>query len=186
MEELEPITLKRIQSIPMHQVELPVGICEKGDFYIPFDQLCKTIHANPEMMLEKTKRRAFIATHMKKAAFDFASEKHEAALRADMMALWLTQIDAIDLKEEARQGMQVLQEEAALILLEALISGRLTATEPISTYLNDDSLPVKTYKEALSLLNIAREAIIEHYEKAQMKFRFRHRHLPHDEFDLDE
>jgi hypothetical protein len=87
-------------------------------------------------------------------------EQQAGLLRVDLVPLWLTGISLEAVKDEIRPKLERYQREAAQVLWEAFQEGRLTADPAFSELLTADTPAVRAYKNALAIVELARNQVI--------------------------
>jgi hypothetical protein len=153
------ITAVEVRSFTMFEQLVPVILGDDGFVYVEFAALCQLLQLDAAEQVQHIDDHAVMQTGL---AYRIIEEKVEFLLRTDLLALWLTHLRGDDLPHiRHREEIEAYQHEAALVLAESLLGGRLTHWPLISKLLEQDTPTVRVYKESVALLGQVRERLIE-------------------------
>lgn len=89
-----------------------------------------------------------------------AQRRRAQALRADLVPLWLTGVQASRVDEAVRPKLEQLQRNAARLLWQAFQAGELTGDMDLDDLLAQDTEAVQAYKILSAMVKIARQQVI--------------------------
>jgi hypothetical protein len=153
------ITPVEVRSFSLFNQAIPLILADDGFIYIKLEAICHLLQLDTTQQIACINDHAVLQTGL---AHQIAGEMVEFLLRINLLALWLTHLRLKDLPHIRRQEeIEAYQQEAALVLAESFLSGRLTHWPLISKLLEQNSPTVRVYKESLALVEKARERLIE-------------------------
>lgn len=155
------------KTVMFYDDELIAVRAEDGQIYVSLRHLCESIgiarqpqvrRINDHHVLSKGYTGGTIMIPPGKSGG--GGRQQAGVLRVDLVPLWLSGIDTKRVKEDVREKLEKYQEEVARVLWEAFQEGRLTATPSFDELLQKDSPAVNAYKQALAIVELARNQIL--------------------------
>jgi hypothetical protein len=141
--------------------ELTALRAEDGRVYAGLAQMCAALGLDPQAQRRRIGRHAVLARGLGVANLATPGGQQDAyVLRADLVPLWLSGVRASAVREEIRPKLERFQEEAATVLWEAFEEGRLTSSPSLSDLLESSSPAVRAYREALAIVQLARNHLL--------------------------
>jgi hypothetical protein len=153
------IRTAEVRTFTLFGQSVPLILADNGFVYIKLEAICQLLQLDIDQQVRSINSHSFLQTGL---AYQVAGEMVEFSLRVDFLALWLTHLHPEDLPHIRRkEEIEGYQQEAALVLAESFLSGRLTHWPLISRLLEQNVPTVRVYKESLALVSQARERLIE-------------------------
>ena len=140
---------------------LPVFQGMDGYVYATLNSLCHIFGLDQEKELDRIQKHVILQTKLVKSTI--RGETHRYCLRLGFIGTWLLNlpIDAVE-QEKDREELIQFQINAAHVLEEAFCEGRLTEWPFISELLEEvDDPMVQAYKEAVAVMGLARDQLID-------------------------
>lgn len=134
---------------------------EDSFIYVPVEKICELLELNHDEQFHQMKSHVILSDGLVKTNH---LNQEEFYLRTDKLALWLVTLPLNKLNPSIKKELQIFQNCASLILQEAFVEGKLFLMEGVVEKLSKDSVSVKAYKEAIILLNIARQRLVQEVE----------------------
>jgi len=154
--------LTSCKSFVFSQFDTPIPVIQDeqdGHLYASLPALCAVFDLDVAQQVEQLSNHPLLKAGLGQT---FLSEKHPVMmLRVGFMALWLThlQLDDVPFIRE-REEIEQFQREAAQVLEEAFCSGRLTQIPSVNQLIEQNSPLATLYKEAISVLALIREQLL--------------------------
>lgn len=140
---------------------------DDGQVYVSLRHLCDSIGVARQPQVRRIQENHVLAKGYTGGTITIPPGKRGGGgrqqaglLRVDLVPLWLSGIDTKRVKEGVRAKLEKYQEEVAKVLWEAFQEGRLTATPAFDDLLQKDSPAVKAYKQALAIVELARNQVL--------------------------
>ena len=140
---------------------------EDGQIYVSLRHLCESIGVTRQPQVRRIREHHVLSKGYTGGTIMIPPGKRggggrqqAGVLRVDLVPLWLSGIDTKRVKESVREKLEKYQEEVAKVLWEAFQEGRLTATPAFDDLLQKDSPAVNAYKQALAIVELARNQVL--------------------------
>lgn len=168
--EEENLRLKRLPDICIQDVRLPIYTGDDRYIYGDLETLLQYFSLDPEKQQTELFAHPVVREGLATGCLEKDGETLQPILliRADMLALFITNLNLENMKGEGvYRVIKPIQQEAAIILAEALASGRLTHARRIAPLLEAESPPSIVYKNILMRLHIARHLLFSQKGKKE-------------------
>lgn len=166
MTEKKLVTVEQ-KTVTFYDDELIAIKADDGQIYVSLRHLCESIGVARQPQVRRIRDHHVLSkgytggTIMIPPGDRGGGGRQQAGLlRVDLVPLWLSGIDTKRVKEGIREKLEKYQEEVAKVLWEAFQEGRLTATPSFDDLLQKDSPAVNAYKQALAIVELARNQIL--------------------------
>jgi hypothetical protein len=137
-----------------------------GEIYVTLTHMCEALGLDTQAQARRIQRHAVLSEGIGWVVImatqgDGPDQRRRVqALRADLVPLWLTGVQASRVDEKIRPKLEQLQRNAARILWQAFQSGELTGDLDLDALLEQDSETVQAYKMLTAMLKLARQQIV--------------------------
>ncbi len=154
------------KDVEMYGDQVTAVRAEDGEIYVTLAHMCEALGLDTQAQTRRIQRHAVLSEGIGWVAIMAtqsdgpAQRRRVQALRADLVPLWLTGIQASRVEEEIRPKLEQLQRNAARILWQAFQSGELTGDLDLDALLEQDSETVQAYKMLVAMLKLARQQIV--------------------------
>ncbi|MCI0731524.1 MAG: ORF6C domain-containing protein [Chloroflexi bacterium] len=168
MSDEKALTVVAQRAVTFYGDELIAVKADDEHIYVSVRHMCQALGLSRQAQVRRIKRQEILAEGFKGGAIlappspegRGGGEQQAGLLRVDLVPLWLTGISLEAVKEEIRPKLERYQREAARVLWEAFQEGRLTADPAFSELLKADTPAVRAYKNALAIVELARNQVI--------------------------
>lgn len=127
-----------------------------GFYYVPIADLCGLLNIDVTKPVQRLKQHFVFA----KRIVNSVDNSSQELLRLDVLALWLATLDRAEVIPAAQEELERYQQEAAIILQESFLAGRLTEQAMLSELLKHDTVAVRAYHEAVAIVSLIRNQIL--------------------------
>ena len=162
-------TLKTIEqkTVMFYDDELIAIRADDGQVYVSLRHLCDSIGVARQPQVRRIRDHHVLSKGYSGGTIMIPPGKRGGGgrqqaglLRVDLVPLWLSGIDTKRVKNVIREKLEKYQEEVAKVLWEAFQEGRLTSTPSFDDLLQKDSPAVNAYKQALAIVELARNQVL--------------------------
>jgi hypothetical protein len=162
MSEEKALTVVAQREVTFYGDELIAVKAADGSIYVSVRHLCGALGLNTQAQTRRIQRQPILADGYEGVAIMATPGGRQSGgvLRVDLVPLWLAGVDTKRVREEIREKLERYQREAAQVLWEAFQEGRLTADPTFSDLLRVDTPAVRAYKNALAIVELARNQVI--------------------------
>lgn len=132
-----------------------------GQIYVSVRHLCEALGLERRSQVRRIERQHILAKGCRRGAIMTLHRGRQEAvvLRVDLVPLWLAGVETNKVKEEIRGKLERYQEEVAKILWDAFQEGVLNSEQPFSELLKEDTPAVRAYRNALAIVELARNQV---------------------------
>jgi hypothetical protein len=155
------------KTVIFYDDELVAIRADDGQVYVSLRHLCDSLGITRQPQVRRIKENHVLAKGYAGGIIMVppgerggGGRQQAGVLRVDLVPLWLSGIDTKRVKDDIRKKLEKYQEEVAKVLWEAFQEGRLTATPSFDDLLKKDSPAVSAYKQALAIVELARNQIL--------------------------
>jgi hypothetical protein len=156
------LTVVAQRDVTFYGDELIAVKAADGHIYVSIRHLCKALGLAQRGQVMRIQRQPILAEGYKGGIMMITpgGPQPTGVLRVDLVPLWLAGVDTKRVREEIKAKLEQYQREAAQVLWEAFQEGRLTADPAFSELLTADTPAVRAYKNALAIVELARNQVI--------------------------
>ena len=139
---------------------------DDGEIYVTLAHMCDALGMQVQAQSKRIQRHAVLREGIGWVSImdtqgDTPDQRRRVqALRADLVPLWLTGIQAARVSDDVRPKLEQLQRNAARLLWQAFQSGELTGDVDLDALLEQDTDAVQAYKMLTALAKMARQQVI--------------------------
>lgn len=162
------MTEKSLQPIEQKEVEMygdavTAVRLQDGQVYVALRQMCDALGIDDRSQRRRIQRHKVLNSGYQRGVImtPHRGKQQAGLLRADLIPLWLTGIEANRVNEDLREKLELLQVNAARILWEAFQSGELTLDDDfqsLMTAASDDA--VQAYLMVQAMYKLAKQQIV--------------------------
>lgn len=133
-----------------------------GHIYVSVRHLCDALGVTQRSQVLRIQRNDILAEGYKGGIILITPGGRQPAgvLRVDLVPLWLTGISIKAVKDEIQPKLHQFQREAAKVLMEAFVDGRLTTEPSFDDLLKADSPAAQAYRMAQAMMQLARQQLL--------------------------
>ena len=150
------------KTVVFYDDELIAIRADDGHVYVSIRHLCDSIGVARQGQVRRIRENHVLSEGYERGNIMLPHRGRQQAgmLRVDLVPMWLSGIDTKRVKENIRDKLEKYQKEVAKVLWEAFQEGRLTSTPSFDDLLEKDSPAVNAYKQALAIVELARNQVL--------------------------
>lgn len=160
-EESSTLTIVAQREVVFYGDELLAVKATDGQIYVSVRHLCDALGLERRSQVRRIERQHILAKGCRRGAIMTPRRGRQEAvvLRVDLVPLWLAGLETNKVKEEIRDKLERYQEEVSKILWNAFQEGILNSEQPLSELLKEDTPAVRAYRNALAIVELARNQV---------------------------
>lgn len=160
-EENKSLTIVAQREVVFYGDELLAVKATDGQIYVSVRHLCDALGLERRSQFRRIERQHILAKGCRRGAImtPHRGRQEAVVLRVDLVPLWLAGVETNKVKEEIREKLEHYQEEVAQILWDAFREGILNSDPPFHELLKEDTPAVKAYRNALTIVELARNQV---------------------------
>lgn len=160
-EEARTLTIVAQREVVFYGDALLAIKATDGQIYVSVRHLCEALGLERRSQIRRIERQHILDKGCRRGAImtPHRGRQEAVVLRVDLVPLWLAGVETNKVKEEIREKLERYQEEVAKILWDAFQEGVLNSEQPFSELLKEDTPAVRAYRNALAIVELARNQV---------------------------
>lgn len=153
--------------VKLYDDDLLAVKAEDGQVYVSINQMCEALGIAPAMQRRRIRSHEILSEgYVLGELVTDGGPQQAGLLRVDLVPLWLVGIQIASVREDVRPKLKLFIRQAADVLAEAFVEGRLTSEILLEDLLSSNSPAAQAYQMAVAIMKMARQQL---YLEAQLE-----------------